>query len=134
LCLALFASAYNLVFGYVGLLAFGHAAFYGTSAHITAFTAASWGFPPELAIVSGVAIAMVVGAVFGWLAIRRQGLYFAMITLALAQLLYFYVVQAPWTHGEDGIQSVPRGRLFGFIDLTDTMTMYYVVLAVFLLG
>ncbi|TKT75722.1 branched-chain amino acid ABC transporter permease [Aquamicrobium sp. LC103] len=134
LCLALFACAYNLIFGYVGLLAFGHAAFYGSSAYVAAFTAASWGFPTELAILSGVAMATLLGAIFGWLAIRRQGLYFAMITLALAQLVYFYAIQASWTHGEDGIQSVPRGYVFGVINLNDPMAMYFFVLAVFLIG
>jgi branched-chain amino acid transport system permease protein len=134
LCLALFACAYNLIFGYVGLLAFGHAAFYGASAYVAAHTAAVWGFPPELAILSGMAMATLLGALFGWLAIRRQGLYFAMITLALAQLVYFYAVQAPWTHGEDGIQSVPRGRLLGVIDLNQPLNMYFFVLAIFLLG
>ncbi len=134
LCLALFALAYNLVFGYVGLLAFGHAAFYGASAYGAAHVAAVWGWPPELALLAGVALATAIGALFGWLAIRRQGLYFAMITLALAQIVVFYAVQASWTHGEDGIQSVPRGTLFGLIDLGDTMNMYYFVLAVFLIG
>ena len=134
LCLALFASAYNLIFGYVGLLAFGHAAFYGSSAYVAAHAAAVWGLPPELSILSGVVVAPALGALFGWLAIRRAGLYFAMITLALAQIVYFYILQAPWTHGEDGIQSVPRGRLFGLIDLNDPLTMYFFVLAVFLGG
>lgn len=134
LVLALFALAYNLIFGYVGLLAFGHAAFYGTSAYVTAHAAAAWGLPTELCILMGVAAATAVGVLFGWLAIRRQGLYFAMITLALAQIIYFYAVQAPWTHGEDGIQSVPRGTLFGVIDLSNTFNMYYVTLAVFLAG
>ena len=134
LVLALFALAYNLIFGYVGLLAFGHAAFYGTSAYVTAHAAAAWGLPTELCILMGVGAATVVGALFGWLAIRRQGLYFAMITLALAQIIYFYAVQAPWTHGEDGIQSVPRGTLFGVIDLSNTFNLYYVTLAVFLAG
>jgi branched-chain amino acid transport system permease protein len=134
LALALFALAYNLVFGYVGLLAFGHAAFFGASAYGAAHTAAVWGWPPELAILAGTGLAAAIGALFGWLAIRRQGLYFAMITLALAQIVVFYAVQASWTHGEDGIQSVPRGRLFGVIDLGDTMNMYYFVLAVFLIG
>lgn len=134
LCLALFACAYNLIFGYVGLLAFGHAAFFGTSAYIAAQTASVFGFPPELAILSGVAAATAVGALFGWLAVRRQGLYFAMITLALAQIVYFYAIQSDWTHGEDGIQSVPRGHLFGVIDLNDTFNMYYFVLAIFLGG
>jgi len=101
---------------------------------VAAHTAAAWGFPPELAILSGAAAATLIGVVFGWLAIRRQGLYFAMITLALAQLVYFYVIQAPWTHGEDGIQSVPRGHLFGFIDLNQPLNMYYFVLVIFLAG
>jgi len=134
LCLALFAGAYNLIFGYVGLLAFGHAAFYGSSAYVAAHAAAVWGLPPELSILSGVAVATALGALFGWLAIRRAGLYFAMITLALAQIVYFYVLQAPWTHGEDGIQSVPRGRLFGLVDLNDPLAMYFFVLLVFLGG
>lgn len=134
LCFALFAMAYNLVFGYGGLLAFGHAAFYGTGSYVAAHSAAVWGLPPELCVLFGVSLATVVGFVFGWLAIRRQGLYFAMITLALAQIIYFYAVQASWTHGEDGIQSVPRGKLFGMIDLADPMNMYLVTLAVFLGG
>ena len=134
LCLALFACAYNLIFGQVGLLAFGHAAFYGSAAYVSAHAAAVWGLPPELAILSGVAAATAVGALFGWLAIRRQGLYFAMITLALAQIVYFYAVQASWTHGEDGIQSVPRGTLLGFIDLNQPLNMYYFVLVIFLAG
>ncbi|WP_323764008.1 ABC transporter permease [Marinovum sp.] len=134
LCFALFACAYNLVFGYVGLLAFGHAAFFGASAYGAAHIASVWGWPPELAILGGTLLATAIGALFGWLAIRRQGLYFAMITLALAQIVVFYAVQAGWTHGEDGIQSVPRGVLFGVFDLNDTMTMYFFVLAVFLLG
>jgi branched-chain amino acid transport system permease protein len=134
LCLALFACAYNLVFGYVGLLAFGHAAFYGTAAYVTAHAAVAWGLPPELSILLGVFVSTIIGALFGWLAIRRQGLYFAMITLALAQVVYFYVVQSGWTHGEDGIQSVPRGTLFGVIDLSKTFNMYYVTLVIFLAG
>ncbi len=134
LCLALFASAYNLIFGYVGLLAFGHAAFYGSSAYVAAYAAAEWGLPPELSILSGVLVATGLGALFGWLAIRRAGLYFAMITLALAQIVYFYILQAPWTHGEDGIQSVPRGTLLGVIDLNDPLVMYFFVLVVFLGG
>lgn len=132
LCFALFAMAYNLIFGYGGLLAFGHAAFFGAASYVAAHMAAVWGVPPELCILAGVCASTVLGALFGWLAIRRQGLYFAMITLALAQIVYFYAVQADWTHGEDGIQSVPRGMLFGFIDLSNAMTMYYVMLAVFL--
>jgi len=131
LCFALFAAAFNLLLGYVGLLSFGHAMFFGWSAYVTAHAAKEWGLTPELAILAGVALAAVMGAVVGWLAIRRQGIYFAMITLALAQLMFFLAVQAPFTHGEDGIQGVPRGHLFGLIDLSDTLTMYYFVLAVF---
>jgi branched-chain amino acid transport system permease protein len=134
LCFALFACAFNLLIGYVGLLSFGHAAFFGSAAYITAHAVKVWGLPPELGIVAGVAVAAILGTVFGWLAIRRQGIYFAMITLALAQMVYFVALQVPFTHGEDGIQAVPRGRLFGVIDLDDTLAMYYFVLAVFLLG
>ena len=134
LCFALFACAFNLLIGYVGLLSFGHAAFFGSAAYITAHTVKVWGLPPELGILAGVAVAAILGTAFGWLAIRRQGIYFAMITLALAQMIYFVVLQMPFTHGEDGIQGVPRGRLFGIIDLNDTLAMYYFVLAVFLLG
>jgi branched-chain amino acid transport system permease protein len=134
LCFALFACAFNLLIGYVGLLSFGHAAFFGSASYVTAHIVKVWGFPPELGIVAGTAVAAALGAAFGWLAIRRQGIYFAMITLALAQMVYFFALQAPFTHGEDGIQAVPRGRLFGVIDLNDTMTMYYFVLAVFLIG
>jgi branched-chain amino acid transport system permease protein len=134
LCLALFACAFNLLIGYVGLLSFGHAAFMGSASNVTAHIVKVWGFPPEFGIVAGTAVAAVLGAAFGWLAIRRHGIYFAMITLALAQMVYFFALQAPFTHGEDGIQAVPRGRLFGVFDLNDTMTMYYFVLAVFLIG
>lgn len=134
LCFALFAAAFNLLLGYVGLLSFGHAMFFGWSAYVTAHAAKEWGLTPELAILAGVAQAAAMGAVVGWLAIRRQGIYFAMITLALAQLMFFLAVQAPFTHGEDGIQGVPRGHLFGLIDLSDTLTMYYFVLAVFVLA
>src|SRR5207244_1566866 len=134
LCFALFACAFNLLIGYVGLLSFGHAAFFGSAAYITAHAVKVWGLPPELGIVAGVAVAAILGTVFGWLAIRRQGIYFAMITLALAQMVYFVALQVPFTHGEDGIQAVPRGRLFGAIDLDDTLAMYYFVLVVFLLG
>ena len=134
LCFALFACAFNLLIGYVGLLSFGHAAFFGSAAYITAHTVKVWGLPPELGILAGVAVAAILGTAFGWLAIRRQGIYFAMITLALAQMIYFVALQVPFTRGEDGIQGVPRGRLFGVIDLNDTLAMYYFVLAVFLLG
>ena len=122
LCFALFACAFNLLIGYVGLLSFGHAAFFGSASYITAHTVKVWGLPPELAIIAGVAAAAILGTVFGWLAIRRQGIYFAMITLALAQMVYFVALQVPFTGGEDGIQAVPRGRLFGVIDLNDTLT------------
>ncbi|HEU0217069.1 MAG TPA: branched-chain amino acid ABC transporter permease [Stellaceae bacterium] len=134
LCLALFACAFNLLLGYVGLLSFGHAAFMGSAAYITAHTAKVWGLPPELAILTGVAAAAVLGAAFGWLAIRRQGIYFAMITLALAQMIAFFALQAPFTGGEDGIRGVPRGHLLGVIDLDNTIVMYYFVLAMFLVG
>ena len=134
LCMALFACAFNLLLGYVGLLSFGHAAFFGSAAYITAHAAKVWGLPPELAILAGVAAAAALGAVFGYLAIRRQGIYFAMITLAFAQMVYFFCLQAKFTGGEDGIQAVPRGHLFGFIDLNNTLAMYYFVLAVFLFG
>jgi branched-chain amino acid transport system permease protein len=132
LCFALFACAFNLLIGYVGLLSFGHAAFFGGAAYITAYSVKKWGFPPELGLIAGAAAAALLGVVLGWLAIRRSGIYFAMITLALAQMVFFVALQAPFTGGEDGIQAVPRGRLFGLLDLNDTLTMYYFVLAVFL--
>jgi branched-chain amino acid transport system permease protein len=134
LCFGLFACAFNLLIGYVGLLSFGHAAFLGSAGYVTAHVAKVWGWPPEAAIVAGVAAAAVLGLAIGALAIRRQGIYFAMITLALAQMIYFFCLQAPFTHGEDGIQSVPRGRLLGFLDLSHTLTLYFVVLAIFLAG
>src|SRR5499427_1595345 len=134
LCFALFACAFNLLIGYVGLLSFGHAAFLGSASYITAHTVKVWGFPPELGILAGTAVAALLGTIFGWLAIRRHGIYLAMITLALAQMIYFVALQARFTGGEDGIQAVPRGHLLGFIDLSDTLTMYYFVLAVFLIG
>ncbi len=134
LCLALFACAFNLLAGYSGLLSFGHSAFLGTAGYITAYTTKSWGYPPELAILLGVAASSLLGALFGFLAIRRQGLYFAMVTLALAQMVYFVCLQAPFTGGENGIQPVPRGHLFGVIDLSPNMTMYYFALGIFLIG
>jgi branched-chain amino acid transport system permease protein len=134
LCFALFACAFNLLIGYVGLLSFGHAAFFGSAGYITAHSAKVWGLPPELAILMGTAASALLGLVFGGLAIRRQGIYFAMVTLALAQMLFFYALQAPFTHGEDGIQAVPRGHLFGVIDLNQPLVMYYFVLAIFLIG
>ncbi len=134
LCMALFACAFNLLVGYVGLLSFGHAAFFGSAAYITAYTAKAWGLPPELAIIAGVGTAAALGLVFGYLTIRRQGIYFAMITLAFAQMVFFFCLQAKFTGGEDGIQAVPRGFLFGVFDLNNTLVMYYFVLAVFLFG
>lgn len=134
LCFALFACAFNLLLGYTGLLSFGHATFFGGAAYFTAYTVKSWGFPPELGILTGVAGAALLGLVMGYLAIRRQGIYFAMVTLALSQMFFFFCLQAKFTEGEDGIQSVPRGHLFGFIDLNDSTNMYFFVLAVFLIG
>ncbi|MEZ2126507.1 MULTISPECIES: branched-chain amino acid ABC transporter permease [unclassified Sinorhizobium] len=134
LCFALFACAFNLLLGYTGLLSFGHATFFGGAAYFTAYTVKEWGLPPELGIVVGVAGAAFLGLVMGFFAIRRQGIYFAMITLALAQMFFFFCLQAEFTHGEDGIQSVPRGHLFGFIDLNSSTNMYYFVLAVFVIG
>ena len=134
LCYALFAAAYNLLFGYVGLLAFGHAAFFGSAAYVAAHGVTAMGLTPELAIGLGAAVAGLLGLVIGWLAIKRQGLYFAMITLALAQIVYFYAVQAPWTMGEDGIQTGPRGKLIGLFSLSDPATLYAMTLAIFLAG
>jgi branched-chain amino acid transport system permease protein len=132
LCFALFACAFNLLIGYVGLLSFGHALFFGWASYVSAHAAKVWGLPPELAILSGAATGAALGAIVGALAIRRQGIYFAMITLALAQMMYFFAVQAPFTHGEDGIQAVPRGKLLGLIDLADQTNMYVAVLLIFL--
>ena len=134
LCFALFACAFNLLIGYAGLLSFGHAMFFGTAGYVTAHAAKVWGLSPELAILAGTAASTALGVVSGSLAIRRQGIYFAMITLAIAQMLFFFYLQAPFTGGEDGIQSVPRGRLFGVLDLEPVTTMYYVVLAIFVAG
>ncbi|HET7191503.1 MAG TPA: branched-chain amino acid ABC transporter permease [Pseudolabrys sp.] len=134
MCFALFACAFNLLIGYVGLLSFGHALYFGWASYLSAYAAKVWGFPPELAILTGIVTAAVCGVVAGSLAIRRQGIYFAMITLALAQMMYFFALQAKFTGGEDGIQGVPRGHLFGFIDLRNEMAMYFVVLAIFLAG
>jgi branched-chain amino acid transport system permease protein len=132
LCFALFACAFNLLIGYVGLLSFGHALFFGWAAYFSAHMMKEWGLPAEISIVLATLGAGALGIVAGALAIRRQGIYFAMITLALAQMMYFFAVQAPFTHGEDGIQGVHRGKLFGLFDLTNDMTMYFFVLAVFL--
>ena len=132
LCFALFACAFNLLLGFGGLLSFGHAMFLGSAGYVCAHAAKIWGWPPEFAILAGTVVATLLGIVVGLLAIRRQGIYFAMITLAIAQMIYFFCLQSPLTGGEDGIQSVPRGKLFGFIDLSNTLTMYFVVLAVFI--
>src|SRR5262245_14530299 len=134
LCFALFACAFNLLIGYVGLLSFGHAVFLGSAGYATAHAAKVWGWSPELAIAGGTVVAALLGLLIGALAIRRQGIYFAMITLALAPMIYFFCLQAPFTHGEDGIQAVPRGMLFGLFDLRQTLTLYFVVLAIFLAG
>ena len=134
MCFALFACAFNLLIGYVGLLSFGHALYFGWASYLSAYSAKVWGFPPELAILTGTATGAVCGLIAGSLAIRRQGIYFAMITLALAQMMYFFAVQAKFTGGEDGIQAVPRGHLFGLIDLRNEMAMYALVLVIFLGG
>jgi len=134
LCFALFACAFNLLLGFSGLLSFGHAMFLGTAGYVSAHAAKVWGLPFELAVLTGTVASAALGTVVGALAIRRQGIYFAMITLAIAQMMFFFYLQAPFTHGEDGIQSVPRGRLFGILDLSNTLTMYYVVLAIFALA
>ena len=134
MCFALFACAFNLLIGYVGLLSFGHALYFGWASYLSAYSAKVWGFPPELAILTGTATGAVCGLIAGSLAIRRQGIYFAMITLALAQMMYFFAVQAKFTGGEDGIQAVPRGHLFGLIDLRNEMAMYTLVLVIFLAG
>ena len=134
MCFALFACAFNLLIGFGGLLSFGHAMFLGSAGYASAHAAKIWGFTPELAILFGTAVALALGVVAGLLAIRRQGIYFAMITLALAQMIFFVALQAKFTGGEDGIQSVPRGRLFGVIDLAQPMAMYSLVTVIFLAG
>ncbi len=134
LCFALFACAFNLLLGYGGLLSFGHAAYFGMASYLSAYSAKMWGLPPELAILTGTATSAALGLIAGSLAIRRQGIYFAMITLALAQMIFFFCVQAKFTGGEDGIQAVPRGRMFGLLDLSGDRTLYYVVAAIFFLG
>jgi branched-chain amino acid transport system permease protein len=130
MCFGLFACAFNLLLGYTGLLSFGHAAFLGGSAYVAGHAMKVWGVTPELGLVLGTATGALLGWLFGLLAIRRQGIYFAMITLALAQMVYFFALQAPFTGGEDGLQAVPRGRLFGVLDLSDDLTMYYVALVI----
>jgi len=134
LCFALFACAFNLLIGYVGLLSFGHAAFLGSAGYVSAHAAKVWGLPSELAIVAGTAGAGALGLVIGALAIRSRGIYFANITLAFAQMVFFFAVQAKFTGGEDGIQAVPRGMMLGVLDLRQPLTMYFVVLAIFLIG
>lgn len=134
LCMALFASAFNLLLGYCGLLSFGHAAFLGAAGYLCAHAVKDWGLPPEVGLVLGVLLAAGLGLVIGGLAIRRSGIYFAMITLGLAQVVYFLAVQLPFTGGDDGLQGVPRGKLLGLLPLEGRYTMYYFVYAVFLAG
>jgi len=134
LCFALLACAFNLLIGYGGLLSFGHAMFLGTGGYVTAHAVKAWGLPPELGLLIGAAAAAALGVITGVVAIRRQGIYFAMITLALSQLLYFIYLQAPFTHGEDGIQGIPQGHLLGILDLSKPTVLYYVIVAGFLFG
>ena len=134
LCFALLACAFNLLIGYSGLLSFGHAMFLGTAGYVSGHALKVWGAPPELGILAGTAAAAGLGVITGVVAIRRQGIYFAMITLALSQLLYFIYLQTPFTHGEDGIQGIPQGHLFGLLNLSNPTVLYYVILAGFLIG
>lgn len=134
LCFALFAVSFNLLLGYTGLLSFGHAAFFGMASYIVGHAMTRWGVTPEIAILAGTLGAGVMGLGFGAIAIRRQGIYFAMVTLALAQMVYFFCLQAPFTHGEDGIQAIPRGALFGLIPIDTPHSLYYLVLTVFGIG
>ena len=131
LCFALFACAFNLLLGFTGLLSFGHAAFLGTGGYVTGYLMINSGLTPELAILCGTLAGGLLGAIFGKLAVKREGIYFAMVTLALAQLVFFFYLQAPFTNGEDGLQGVPRGALFGLIDLSNNLAMYYLVLVIF---
>lgn len=131
MCLAIFACAFNLLFGYTGLLSFGHAAFFGSAAYATGWVVRAAGVTPEVGVLFGIVVAALLGLVVGSIAIRRQGIYFAMVTLALAQMVYFVCLEAPFTHGEDGLQGVPRGRLLGLLSLESDLTFYYVVLAAF---
>lgn len=130
MCFALFAAAFNLLLGFGGLLSFGHAAYFGAASYVTAYAAKNWGVTPEIAVAMGTAAAALLGLIIGSLSIRRQGIYFAMVTLAFAQMVYFLALQLDFTGGEDGIQSVPRGDLFGLISLHDNMALYFFVLAV----
>ncbi|MBP7066251.1 branched-chain amino acid ABC transporter permease [Ferrovibrio sp.] len=134
LCFALFACAFNLLIGYVGLLSFGHAMFFGGAAYISGYTVKVWGWGPELGILAGVATAAFLGLIAGSIAIRRQGIYFAMVTLALSQMVFFFCLQAKFTGGEDGIQAIPRREVLGFIDIKSDLNFYYVVLAIFVFG
>ncbi len=134
LCFALFACAFNLLIGYVGLVSFGHALYFGWAGYLSAYAAKDWGFDPEFAVLTGTATAAMLGIIAGGVAIRRQGIYFAMITLALAQMMYFVALRVKFTGGEDGIQAVPRGHLFGLFDLNNETTMYVFVLVVVLAG
>ena len=134
MCFALFASAFNLLLGFTGLLSFGHAAFLGGAAYVTGHAIKVWGLTPEVGLLLGTAGGALLGLLFGWLAIRRQGIYFSMITLALAQMLFFACLQAPFTGGEDGLQGVPRGKLFGIISLQNDLVMYYVALVIVVLA
>jgi branched-chain amino acid transport system permease protein len=134
LCFALFACAFNLLLGFTGLLSFGHAVFLGSAGYAAGHAMKVWGFTPELGLIFATLVAGALGAAIGWLAIRRAGIYFAMITLALSQMVYFFFLQAPFTGGEDGLQGVPRGKLLGVVSLQDDLTLYYFVLAVFAFG
>jgi branched-chain amino acid transport system permease protein len=134
LCFALFACAFNLLLGFGGLLSFGHAAYFGAASYVCAHAAKVWGLSPELAILAGTATATMLGLAFGSLAIRRQGIYFAMVTLAFAQMVYFFALQSPFTGGEDGIQGVPRNPLFGLISISSHMSLYWLVLAISFIG
>jgi branched-chain amino acid transport system permease protein len=134
LSFALFACAFNLLIGFTGLLSFGHAMFFGGASYLCAYAAKAWGLTPELAVLFGTVGAAILGYFVGWLAVRRQGIYFAMVSLALSQMVYFICVQAPFTGAEDGLQNVPRGKLFGLFSLADDTAMYYFVLAVFVFG
>jgi hypothetical protein len=134
LCFAMFACAFNLLIGFGGLLSFGHAMFFGMGSYLAAHARLVWGFPIELAILTGAGTALAMGVLAGLIAIRRQGIYFAMITLALAQMVYFFCLRAPFTGGENGIQAVPRGKVLGLIDLSQPLAMYYFVLVVFLVA
>lgn len=134
MCFALFASAFNLLLGFGGLLSFGHAMFMGSAGYVAAYSAKSWGLPPEVCVLLGTGASALLALVVGLLAIKRQGIYFAMITLALAQMVFFFCLQVPFTGGEDGIQAVPRGKLFGLINLEDNFNMYIFVMTIFLMG